>query len=311
MRSWPPACSTPRGHGAADTISSPPVVDTLLEIPPFTVRVRSPFASVARHLAFFYGEYRRPGPDAFIDFDLCLRPGRGLRRWWKPQARFELDGDEPFYPLPADQAAPLFEWGLNFCVAHRPLGHLVMHAAVLARDDDRAIMLPGFPGAGKSTMCASLALCEGWRLLSDELAILDPADGRLWPHPRPISVKNQSIAVVSAFPGARVGPTYRDTRKGDVSHLACPPSAWQQAERRPKVAWVVFPRFDAGAAPRCEEISRAEAFALISEQSFNQERMGERGFDALCSMLDGARCFDIGYRSTAEGLDLVRQVCAA
>lgn len=286
------------------------MLDTILDIPPFTVRVRSPFEAVARHLDVFYAAYPRRGRDAFVDFDIALQPGRGPRRWWRPQVRFELDGDEPFFPLPAGQAAPMFEWGLNFCVANRPLGQLVMHAAVLAHGD-RAVMLPGFPGAGKSTLCASLALCAGWRLFSDELAILDPTDGQLIPHPRPISVKNASIEVVAGFPGARVGPVYRDTRKGDVSHLAFPAQALSQAAERARVAWVLFPRFDAQAPARCEEIGRAEAFALISEQSFNQERMGERGFAALCAMLDGARCFDIGYRSTDEGLDLVRRLCVA
>jgi HprK-related kinase A len=194
-------------------------------------------------------------------------------------------------------------------VAQRPLGYVVMHAAVLARGH-RAVMMPGFPGAGKSTMCAALAFCEGWRLLSDELAILDPADGQLLPHPRPISVKNASIGIVADFPGVRLGPVYRDTRKGDISHAACLAGAVNAAAERARVAWVVFPRFDALAQPRCEEMSRVEAFTLISEQSFNKERMGEVGFDALCRLLDGARCFDIGYRSTQEGLDIVRRLCA-
>ncbi len=284
------------------------MLDAVLEIPPFTVRVRSGYADVGRHLARFYSTYRRSGSDAFVDFELGLVPGRMLRRWWKPQVRFELDATEPFYPLPADQAAPLFEWGLNWCIAQRPLGYLVMHAAVLARNG-RALMLPGFPGAGKSTLCASLAFCEGWRLLSDELAILDPADVRLLPHPRPISVKNASIAIVAAFPGTRLGPIYHDTRKGDIAHVACPPESVRDAAERARVAWVVFPRFDAEAEPGCDEISRVEAFTLISEQSFNRERMGERGFDALCGLLDGARCFEIVYRSTAEGLDLIRRLC--
>jgi len=284
--------------------------DLVLEIPPFHVQVRSPFRTVHAHLGFFYPEQARSAADAFVDFEVALLPGRGLRRWWAPQSRFALDGDEPFYPLSARQAAPMFEWGLNWCVAQRPLGYLVMHAAVLA-DDDRAIMLPGFPGAGKSTLCAALALCAGWRLLSDELAILDPADACLVPHPRPISVKNESIDIVASFPGARLGPVYHDTRKGSVCHVAPAPAAVAQASRRAKVSWVVFPRFDAAAEPYCEEISRIEAFTLISEQSFNNERMGQLGFQALCAMLDGARCWEIRYRSTAEALALVRHIRGA
>jgi HprK-related kinase A len=288
----------------------PALFDTVLEIPPFHVRVRSPFAAVAGHLQLFYPGRARDADAVFVDFDVALRPGRGLRRWWAPQARFALDGVEPFYPLPAGQAGPMFEWGLNWCVAQRPLGYLVMHAAVLAQGD-RAVMLPGFPGAGKSTLCAALALHAGWRVLSDELALLDPADGCLLPHPRPISVKNASIDIVSNFPGARLGPVYRDTRKGDVSHLACPEASLAEAARRARVAWVVFPRFDAQAAPLCEEVSRVEAFALISEQSFNNERMGQTGFVALCALLDGARCCEIRYRSTEEGLELMQRACGA
>jgi len=51
-----------------------------------------------------------------------------------------------------------------------------------------------------------------------------------------------------------------------------------------------------------------EAFSLISEQSFNRERMGEAGFDALCALLTDAHCYQISYGSTADGLDLIEQI---
>lgn len=274
------------------------------------MRIRSPFASVAQHLQTYYADARIEGTHAFVDFDLRILPGSGLRRWWHPQARLELDGAEPFLPLPADQAAPLFEWGLNWSIASRALGYLVMHAAVLARDGN-AVVMPGFPGAGKSTLCASLTFLEHWQLLSDELAILDPATGDLVPHPRPISLKNESIEIVGRFDGARLGPRYLDTRKGTISHAMVPLSSQRAAESPARCRWVVFPRFEAECEPFMEEIPRAEAFALISEQSFNKERMGETGFTALCAMLDGARCYHIEYGSTADGLRLIRDICGS
>jgi HprK-related kinase A len=286
------------------------MLDTVIDIAPLRVRVRSPLASVAGHLQTFYADRERSGHGRFVDFDVQLLPGRGWRRWWVPQVRFVLDGLEPFFPLPAAQAAPMLEWGLNWCVAQRPLQWLVAHAAVLARGD-QALVLPGFPGAGKSTLCAALTHLDGWRLLSDELAILDPATGMLQPHPRPISVKNASIPVVSAFPEARIGPVYRDTRKGDLSHLACPGSSVRQAAVPARVRWIVFPRFEAGTPPRVEPVSRTEAFALIAEQSFNQHRLGARGFEALCAMLDAAECHEISYGSTSDSLSAIRQVCGA
>jgi hypothetical protein len=72
---------------------------------------------------------------------------------------------------------------------------------------------------------------------------------------------------------------------------------------------VVFPKFVAEGEGWCEEISKAETLALIAEQSFNKDRMGETGFRALCEMLDSACCYQIGYRSTNEALHLVRSIC--
>lgn len=283
------------------------MIDTVIHIAPFNVRVRTSLSGVEKHLNYFYKEYPRCAADAFIDFDIQVLPGQALRRWWRPQVRFLLDGAESFFPLPAGQSAPLFEWGLNWCVANRPMGYLVMHAGLLARAG-HALMMPGFPGAGKSTLCASLCLIEGWQLLSDELAILDPRSGLMQPHPRPISLKNASVDVVSAFPGARLGPVYHDTRKGSISHAACPAGSVEAAGAGVKVGWVVLPRFEVGATAACEPISRAEAFTLISEQSFNRERMGEVGFEALCSMLSDAECYQIVYGSTADGLQLIRDI---
>ncbi len=283
------------------------MTEALLHIAPFNVRIRSPFPAVRQHIAFFYLGFPHCQPDSFIDFDIQILPGKGFRRWWRPQVRFLLDGVESFYPLPAEQSAPMLEWGLNWCVASRPLGYLVMHAAVLARDG-LAVMLPGFPGAGKSTLCASLCLQENWQLLSDELAILNPASGAMLPHPRPISLKNASLDVVKNFPGARLGRVYTDTRKGTISHAASPEASVSAASRTSLVRWIVFPRFEVGAVAHHEAISRAEAFNLISEQSFNKERMGEVGFDALCALLSGAQCFQITYGSTADGLQLIRDI---
>lgn len=284
--------------------------DATLHIPPFNVRLRSPLAAVRRHVQTFYPQTTLlQGPPPFIDFDVEILPGRGLRKVWRPQVRFLLDGTEPFFPLPLAQAAPMFEWGMNWCVAQRPMGWLVMHGAVLARDG-AALVMPGFPGAGKSTLCAALAFIEGWRLLSDELTVLDPADGLLVPHPRPISLKNASIDVVAAFPGARLGPIYRDTRKGTITHAACPPPSMASAGERARAAWIVFPRFETGASLHMERLSRVEAFALLSEQSFNGARMGAPGFEALCAMFDHVSCHELVYGSTAEGLEGIRRICA-
>ena len=84
---------------------------------PFAVRVRSGFRSMASLLRHLYAEHP-VSSGAFVDFDVQVQPSRGLRRG-RRQACFLADGRMPFWPLPADQALPALEWGINWCVAMR------------------------------------------------------------------------------------------------------------------------------------------------------------------------------------------------
>jgi len=82
-----------------------------------------------------------------------------------------------------------------------------------------AVIMPGVPGAGKSTLCAAFGL-SGWRTLSDEHALIPPVSRQVVPLCRPVSLKNESIGVIRSFSSQAVfGPPSRDTHKGTVQHM--------------------------------------------------------------------------------------------
>ena len=81
----------------------------------------------------------------------------------------------------------MLEAGLNWCIGNLAHQYLVIHSATLERGG-RALLMPAPPGSGKSTLCAAL-ITRGWRLLSDEFALVDPATGLLVPVPRPVALK--------------------------------------------------------------------------------------------------------------------------
>ncbi|MBF0212040.1 MAG: HprK-related kinase A, partial [Magnetococcales bacterium] len=161
---------------------------------PFRVRLRAEAPEFAASFHRLYAAHHLFDPpwNEVNDFHVALTRSRGLRRWWRPKVHFEADGPSPLSPFPLspfplDHALPLFEWGLNYCIATRAHQYLILHAAVVARGD-RALLLPGLPGAGKSTLCAALML-TGWRLLSDEFALVRPDEtGAIHPLPRAISL---------------------------------------------------------------------------------------------------------------------------
>jgi HprK-related kinase A len=236
--------------------------------------------------------------DAFADFHVSVQPGRGFRRWVRPTATFRFENAPPFKPLPAEQAFPLLEWGLNWCMATQCHQFLIIHSAVLERNG-RALLLPAPPGSGKSTLCAAL-VARGWRLLSDELALIDIDRGEIIPMPRPISLKNDSIAVVGRFwPEAPMGAIVHETIKGSVVHVQ-PPAASVRGAQAAGPGWIVLPRFDPGIRAQLMPLSRGSAFMRLVESAFNYSMHGRRGFEVLGDVVDASECLEFSYGGDLE-----------
>lgn len=261
---------------------------------PYSCRIVADSPFVDQGLRRLYGAHTVLDGDAFIDFNVRIENSGGLRRWWRRSVSFSTDGLRPFAPLPAAQAYPLLEWALNWCLSAHAHDHLNLHSAALERSG-RVLILPAPPGSGKSTLCAGLTL-RGWRLLTDELALLSPRDGLVSPLVRPISLKNASIDVIRAFdPAAVLNESTRDTVKGTVSHMQPPPEHVARAAERAKPRWVVFPRYVAGAAPRLTLRSKADSLLELGRNAFNYNVLGLAGFELLSRLVDDCDCYDFSY----------------
>ena len=272
-----------------------------LKLGPFSARITSDVPGVAHGIATLYTDFSVETGNDFADFHVRLAAPPGLRRCLRPQINFYFDGHRPFKPLPLDQAFAMMEWGLNWCITGYMHQYLILHAAVLARGDD-AVILPGAPGAGKSTLTAALAL-RGWRLLSDELTLINPQTGLLHGLARPVSLKNQSIDVIRAFaPEAVIGPVARDTAKGTVAHLKPSAVSVAQVALAAKPAWVVFPRWEKDAAIQFSPMSKSLAFMGLAEQGFNYSVHGETGFDVLTKAIDACSCYELRYSKLDEAV---------
>jgi len=269
----------------------------------FNCRMQSEVGGIAPELARLYTHHELLDDAAFIDFHVKIGASRGLRRWVRPQALFTVDEVSPFTPLPQDQALPMMEWGLNWCISAYSHHLLVLHAASLSRNG-RALILPAPPGSGKSTLCAALAN-RGWRLLSDELTLIDLRDGRLHALARPVNLKNQSIEVIRRFaPEAFLSTPVLDTTKGTVALMA-PNAASVQASAEPVwPRWVALPRWRAGAATQLTPMPQGEAFLQLAENAMNYHILGEQGFAALGELVDRAQGFRFEYSDLDEAIAL-------
>ncbi len=281
-----------------------------LQMGPFVAAVQTPLAQVANSIRALYADYSLVEEDEFTDFSVSVRRPAGLRRYWNPQVTFGLDGQEPFNPLPGDQGFPLLEWGLNWCVYGLCHQYLILHAAVLERNG-RALILPAPSGSGKSTLCAAL-LFHGWRLLSDELTLISPQTGELVPNPRPVSLKNESIAVIAGLvPTVHFGSCIEETTKGVVAHFAAPASALALAHRRALPGWVVMPQYKPGSKTLLQPLEKARTLLQLAENAFNYDIYGQEGFEILARLVDNSACFTFEYSDLPEAIDTFALLASA
>lgn len=272
----------------------------------FVVNIRTAIPAVVHGLALLYADY----PvmlSGFADFHITLAPPAGWRRYIKAQVLFGFEGVSPFSPLPYSQAFPMLEWGLNWCVSNHAHSYLMIHAAVLEKNA-RAVIMPAPPGSGKSTLCASL-MTRGWRLLSDEMTLIRLSDGRVEAVPRPVSLKNNSIDVIRQFAADTIfSPVVNDTIKGTVAHLKPSLESVQRGQESATAAWIVFPKYCAGAGTCLTPVSKARALMRVAENSFNYGLLGEQGFRALGSLMAHCDSFDFEYSELEEAIAVFEQL---
>jgi HprK-related kinase A len=279
-----------------------------LRVGPVSFRVGSAWARPVDQLRRLYAGY--PAAAAPCDFTVRLEPEKPWRRLVRPSVAIRGD-----YMLP--DAAPLAlahgllaaEMGMNLQMALGQKRFLLLHAASVERDG-RAALLTGHSGAGKSTLAALLGE-RGWRFMGDEFALLDPESGRLHPFPRPVSLKNEALALFGGVEAARLGPAMEGTPKGTIRHLRPSADAIARMDETAAPALILFPRFGAGLEADTRQVGPAEVFVRLTQASTNYVALGERGFDALTRLVSSVPARAVDYSAGDEGVRLVEQAWSA
>lgn len=271
---------------------------------PFVFSLRSSFDAVAAGIERLYENFPVADDETFADFHIAIRYAKGLRRIIRPQSVFEFDGLVPFKPLAARQAFALLEWGMNWCIYSHAHSFLIIHGAVLERSG-QGLILPAPSGSGKSTLCAAM-MNRGWRLLSDELILIDPISGLITPLGRPVSLKNRSIDVLREFsPQATITAPIHDTAKGSIAHMKPTMESVLRVDEAVLPRWIVFPCYTSGSATHLQQLEKADTFMRLIDNAFNYSILRERGFETVAAIVNRVDSFTAQY-SDLE--DVIRRI---
>jgi HprK-related kinase A len=275
-----------------------------VRIGPFIVHLRTSIREFAADFSFLYTEFPICDESEVSDFRLRMAPAARWPPWREAQAEFWADGASPFAPFPRRLAMPFAEWGLNWCICSYAHQFLMFHSAVVEKAG-RAVILAGPPRSGKSTLCAAL-LARGWRLLSDEFALIDPERGWLLPLPRPVALKGASIGLIRRLlPHLPIGRIFAPTRKGTLGHLRPPTDAVERQAEPARPAWVAFPTHADTADTRLVPLRKTASFLRLEENCFNYNTLGRTAFDALGQLIETSDCYDLPFAQAVVAAELV------
>ncbi|MCJ8321078.1 MAG: HprK-related kinase A [Colwellia sp.] len=279
----------------------------VLSIGPFVFCIQSNESSIAKNVQRIYCDFQVLTHDDLIDFYVTIKRPSGMRRFIRPQINFYCDDHCPFLPLPVSQAFPLLEWGMNWCIVQHAHRYLLLHSAVVEKNG-KSIILPAESGSGKSTLCALLAQ-SGWRLLSDEMALIDNKDFHLQALARPVSLKNESIRVINQFDKHSVmGEVVDDTAKGTISHLKPTTESVRKMKIKGNAFAFVFPLYQKETSLTVEPIGKADAFMRIIKNSFNYSILGETGFNSVDYLVNHTTAYGLTYSDTEDVLAYFEQL---
>jgi HprK-related kinase A len=276
----------------------------LLDVGEYLFRIDSAPSVVKNNLQLMYGDAISDCNLTPADYTISLKHDSLLRKFLKPQVTFYLGSNSPFKPLPASQSYPVMEWGMNWCIAATDFNRLIVHAAVLVKNN-KAIVFPATPGSGKSTLSAYFAL-SGWKLYSDEMAIIDLETLKVMPLFRPVCLKNESISLVKEwFPQSIFTGTAKDTQKGDVAHLKINNFAEYKTFSPVDVVAIVFPKFQKNTETTPYKISKIAGFEKLAANSFNYNVLGDAGFKAIQRLIESTQQVEVNYNDLSDVDDLL------
>jgi hypothetical protein len=223
-------------------------------------------------------------------------PGSAAGFW-----HLRCDGEPVFGDVTASRALGLLLWHVNAQATHRPMpGHVVLHAAA-ATWQGRAVVLPAPMESGKTTTVTGLLLA-GFGYLTDEAAAVSLSDLHVEPFHKSLSVDDGSWQVLSGL------------REQDAGGM---PAQWQvpvsgietsSLSARTPLAFVVLPKYVAGADTVLAPIPRAEAAMELCASTFQFLEDPVRNLEGLATMCRAVECYRLTVGDLDTAVALVREL---
>jgi len=264
--------------------------------------------SIVDEYLSLYAPYRRdrgdpPDGDA-IEVEIT---SRRRKPWIRGPFTLRSSQASDFQVRSRHEVLPHLEWYINWQIINSRRDYLQLHASSL-EIDNQAIIFPGDPGSGKTTLTAGM-LSRGWSYLCDEFALIDPQTCLVHPYPRALSIKEGSFPIVDrlGLPLCRKTP-YQAAVKGRVAFLNPLDLRTDVVGKPAPIRWVVFPNYVADATPALQPLTRSEAAHAMARQCFNARVYEARSLHIFAEVVRGAECYRLRSGDITATCRLIEQL---
>ena len=214
-----------------------------------------------------------------IDLEPGLDPSRHLVLEEDADGRFRLLDARALIRegIAPSVAAATVVWRLN-AIAAETSHHLVIHAGCVT--GERAVLLPGQSGAGKSRLVAG-CVTAGLSYLSDEYAVVELEGGSIVPYAKPIGLDGERLVAAS------------HVRPGSVGSSS-PPGG------------IVFPRYEPHAPTTATALDPGRTLIALAAHATNLATVGGAAVPWLAGIAASCPAWQITY---GDARDAVAQIC--
>ena len=281
-----------------------------LHLGPFVTALKTSNRSVTDYFLDIYRDCPVSiGEGELADYYLNVGAPNLLRRFVRRQVLPDPGFHFPTLPLPVHMGPLALEMGMNLSAALQCFRFIMFHAGVVEKGGN-AVMIAAHSGGGKSTLTAAM-MEAGYRLLSDEFAVLRRDRTALMPYPRPVSLKNASVDVVRQMAGPdAMSAVLTGTPKGTIAYRRARATDIDLMHEEAVPKLLIFPKYIEGEKPELKAVEPADAAMRLIAGSPNYQVLAGAAFDSTMAMMRGLKCFEISYGNTADSVALVEDLFA-
>ena len=191
----------------------------------------------------------------------------------------------------------LVAWCNRRAIESRPAAVNIHAAGLVAPGSDRTIIVPGSPGAGKTTLAAT-ACRRGWGYLSDEMVSVEHDTIRAYP--KPLTVKRGALPFVDDVDLTRYELSPQQTRwYVSVAELG----GWVTQQGHPHA--VAFIAYDDDNDTAVTELGVGEATVALAVNC--QQELDDHGRKLLqlARLADASVCVELEHRDLDEAMGVL------